>query len=336
MRFEQFIFFVGLTLAQLRCKRRRKKGERANTFTLKVDILDFICPISNELMVDPVTAKCGNIFERDQITEWIIKGNTTSPITRMQISVEGLIENRFMKSQIERFVNSKDCSDEMKKKFQEKKKELNMVKSKKLYKEGEILEAANLGHPGAMGEMAYNFREGEGGVEVNYDKAFDFATKAAKENDEWGIFQLGCCYSFGVGVVKNWVEALEWFKRCDDEYYNIANHCSGNIYYNGKYGVDQNYEKAAECYRMAADLGHDYAQFYLAEMYFKGEGVAQSFVEAHKWFKMAADQDHSFALFKLGKMLINDNNFAEGIVLILKSSEQGNKAAGKFINKLTA
>ena len=278
-------------------------------------------------MFDPVLAEDCRTYERLAIEASIALKGISPMDNETKISVAGLRSNVSIKGLIEDLVASDECPEEILEEYNDAKKASNMVKANKLYAEGKVLEAANLGHAEAMGEMANNFRRGEGGFGVDEDKAFDFATKSAKENDENGMFQLAYCYHVGIGVDEDYVAALKWYERCDDEYVSAANNNSGTIYYYGGYGVDQNYEKAAECYRRAADLGNSDSQTELAEMYFDGKGVPQSFVEARKWYKLAADQDHAKAQYRLGKMLIkkqggDDNTFLEGMELVSKAADQ--------------
>ena len=49
------------------------------------------------------------------------------------------------------------------------------------------LEAAKLGHPKAMGKMSSRYYDCTYLAEKGVAKAFDFATKAAKEEDEVGV-----------------------------------------------------------------------------------------------------------------------------------------------------
>ena len=53
---------------------------------------DFYCPISGELMIDPVSDHEGNSYEKSQITEWLTI-NKTSPITRSYLDTSLLKEN---------------------------------------------------------------------------------------------------------------------------------------------------------------------------------------------------------------------------------------------------
>lgn len=60
----------------------------------------FFCPLTLELMKDPVVDPEGNSFERSAIENWL-KSNNTSPITRNPLSVADLIPNRALRDAIE-------------------------------------------------------------------------------------------------------------------------------------------------------------------------------------------------------------------------------------------
>jgi len=84
----------------------------------------------------------------------------------------------------------------------------SLAEGEKLYDEGKVLEAANLGYPEAMGEMARNYFEGANGFEKDYAKGIKLAMKAANEGDEVGMFYLGYCYLIGSSVARNYAFAL--------------------------------------------------------------------------------------------------------------------------------
>eukprot|EP01051_Picozoa_sp_SAG22_P017923 SAG22_NODE_2881_length_2130_cov_1.194485_1_plen_602_part_10 len=61
--------------------------------------VDFICPITQELMVDPVIATDGHSYERSAIERWLASHNT-SPLTGAELTSTTLTPNRNLKSQI--------------------------------------------------------------------------------------------------------------------------------------------------------------------------------------------------------------------------------------------
>ena len=62
---------------------------------------DFKCPISLELMTDPVTlVGDGMTYERASIERWLAAGNTTSPVTNAELSSMMVAPNQFAKNTI--------------------------------------------------------------------------------------------------------------------------------------------------------------------------------------------------------------------------------------------
>jgi Mg-chelatase subunit ChlD len=61
---------------------------------------NFYCPITGDLLVDPVIDIEGNTYERRAIESWLVK-NGTSPITRMPMTIADLRPNRSLRSAIE-------------------------------------------------------------------------------------------------------------------------------------------------------------------------------------------------------------------------------------------
>ena len=62
---------------------------------------DFKCPISLELMSDPVTlVGDGMTYERASIERWLAAGNTTSPVTNAELSSLTIAPNQFAKNTI--------------------------------------------------------------------------------------------------------------------------------------------------------------------------------------------------------------------------------------------
>src|SRR5262249_53410150 len=59
---------------------------------------------------------------------------------------------------------------------------------------------------------------------------------------------------------------------------------------------------AVSACRRLAEQGEAWAQFNLAQMYDKGEGVPQSYAEAAKWYRKAAEQGDASAQDNLGAM----------------------------------
>ena len=63
---------------------------------------DYICPITSEIMTDPVSALDGFTYERAAITEWL-RTKDTSPKTGATLESKALIPNYNLRSVIRSF-----------------------------------------------------------------------------------------------------------------------------------------------------------------------------------------------------------------------------------------
>ncbi|GAB4852979.1 U-box domain-containing protein 26 [Ancistrocladus abbreviatus] len=61
----------------------------------------FRCPISLELMRDPVTVCSGQTYDRASIESWVATGNTTCPVTRVHLTDFTLIPNHTLRRLIQ-------------------------------------------------------------------------------------------------------------------------------------------------------------------------------------------------------------------------------------------
>ena len=112
----------------------------------------------------------------------------------------------------------------------------------------------------------------------------------------------------------------KWFKKGMDLYEN------------------QEYAKAAEWFRKAAEQGHAVAQFNLGFMYANGKGVPKNRSKAVEWVHKAAEQGHEDAQFNLGSMyaegkgVVQDD--AKAVEWLRKAAQQGNKKAQEILKEL--
>lgn len=69
---------------------------------------DFICPITYEIMSDPVMCEDGFSYERSAILEWFAKDKTTSPMTNCTLTSTTVFENNKLKREIENYLKKLD------------------------------------------------------------------------------------------------------------------------------------------------------------------------------------------------------------------------------------
>ena len=109
---------------------------------------------------------------------------------------------------------------------------------------------------------------------------------AAEQGDMIAQFNLGFMYAQGLGVSKDYSEAMVWWRRAAEQGEATAQYNLGIMYHNGQ-GVPQDYAEAVKWWRRAAEQGEASAQNNLGVVYYNGEGVTQDYTLAHMWFNLA-------------------------------------------------
>jgi TPR repeat protein len=85
--------------------------------------------------------------------------------------------------------------------------------------------------------------------------------------------RLGVCYAIGIGVGKDYTEAVRWYRLSADQGNAIAQNNLGGCYYKG-HGVAQDYAESERWYRKAAAQGNLAAQRNLSFYFERGSGGA--------------------------------------------------------------
>lgn len=102
---------------------------------IKEEMQHLLCPITQEIMTEPVVAADGHTYEKKAIEAWLYK-NMTSPLTNLPLSTNTLIPNHLIKSLIveykEKNQENQEKNQENKEKNQESKEpEVKIPKSTK-------------------------------------------------------------------------------------------------------------------------------------------------------------------------------------------------------------
>ena len=64
---------------------------------------ELVCPISHEVMRDPVVAEDGHSYERSEIETWFAAGHGTSPRTRQRMTELRLVPNLALRAQVDEY-----------------------------------------------------------------------------------------------------------------------------------------------------------------------------------------------------------------------------------------
>lgn len=143
------------------------------------------------------------------------------------------------------------------------------------------------------------------------DAASKWFARAAGQGYGDAQYQMGLMCESGVGVPRDYTQAIQWFTRAAKQGNADALTRAAELGH-----ADAQYElgcmlrgaktdDAVRLFTHAAEQGNADAQHALGELFFNGEGVPQDHVQAAQWFTRAAKKGHAGAQFDLGRMYAN-------------------------------
>lgn len=332
--------------SNLSSKIAKMDGGRFSTNTSKVSdtvIESFICPITHFLMVDPVLAEDGHIYEREAIQRWLSIKPISPLIPSKKITGKNLFPIRVIKEAIKALVESGSVEKFLSESWREKNRELMLAKGIILYKKGMVMDAAKLGYPKAQARVAYWYFNGRHGLKKDYSKCIELARKAAKAGDRLGQSILGYVYDLGYGVESDKKTAKYWYEKAANQGETTAMYNLARMYANEGCQLDQDYvHKAMNWYRKCADAGCKSAMLKMGKLLYKGVGLPKSHQMARDYFKKASrggNKSESEATFLLGKMMIRGQggpkDFGTGFCLIEDAASKGCVSAKKIIDAVS-
>ncbi|HWR02111.1 MAG TPA: hypothetical protein VN371_09630 [Chlorobaculum sp.] len=100
------------------------------------------------------------------------------------------------------------------------------------------------------------------------------------------------------------------------------------------------HDNAARYLRLAADKGHQFAQFKLGSLFENGNTGKVDFKESFRWYQLAARQGHALAQAKLGSMYRygsgTDIDYTQSKAWYSIASQNGNKEATAALAEMSA
>ena len=154
---------------------------------------ELLCPITQELPVDPVTAEDGRVYERSAIEEWL-STNEKSPHTNEPMGKK-LFPATQVKNLIASMVRSGALSGDKAGAWQKKLDQEKVVE--------ETRRSAEAGDVRAMVHLGRLYARGDNGVTKDLAQCFTWAKRAADLDHPPGIADLAGCYYNGTGVPKD-------------------------------------------------------------------------------------------------------------------------------------
>ena len=150
------------------------------------------------------------------------------------------------------------------------------------------------------------------------------------QDDAETLYNIGLRYYNGDGVAQDYAKAIEWFRQAAEQGYAAAQNKLGECYYTGT-EVKKNYKQAARWFCKAAEQGNATAQYNLAYCYINGQGVTKDYAQAVSWYRKAAEQGHAKAQNNLGTCYYNGlgvtKDYTQAVNWYRKAAEQGNASA---------
>ena len=142
----------------------------------------------------------------------------------------------------------------------------------------------------AQHDLAVVYSAGHGGVNVDFEKSFQWFREAALQDMPNARYNLGVLYHQGLGTVQNTERAIQWYKAAaaldhPDALYNLG---IANI---EGIGMPYSPEKAARYFERAAAKGIMEASYNLGLIYENGLLGKTDTDQAIYWYKISSDQN---------------------------------------------
>ena len=156
-------------------------------------------------------------------------------------------------------------------------------------------------------ELGKNYLSGIG-VEKNYNEAVRLFRLAADLNHPAAMFNLGRCCATGRGVPQDYREALQWHLKAAGQGLVNSQYIAGNMYLYGRPGVQKNPAEGFRWLRSAAMQGDGMSQTDLGLCYENGWGVPRDYSEAFHWYLKATEQggiSSGIPQYYLGRLYLN-------------------------------
>ena len=276
------------------------------------------CPITHEIMVDPVIAADGHTYERHAIEMHmkLREGGFNSPMTQEHFASKKLISNHFVKSMIAEFIDKTE-DEAVKADWRANCADVKAARKgqdgAQLFSAGKFEEAAALGHVEARVQLANAFLNKD-----DYENCAKYAEKLADDGQAVGAFILGQMYF----KVKDFSSARAWLTECPREF--------PNAYFMLGVMAPEEREKYflkgcryddPDCLFEIAQSSFEAAKYSVARRYYKKLAQGESI---HKYA----------AMFKLGGMCIQgrggEAEYSKGQQLVFTAAEAGHPGALKL------
>ncbi len=209
-----------------------------------------------------------------------------------------------------------------------------------------LKKAADLGNAKAQAQLGTEYRGGDfelvGILPIDLKKSYELTKLAVDQGNASAMTDMGSLYMRGMGVEKDYAEALKWFLKGTEGGDRKAPRYVGVSYENG-YGTAVDYKKAEQYYRKSADTEDITGQCLLGSLYERGLAVQQSYDQAIDLYTKSAargDKVASAGMAALGNLWETRTDGKQDLQTAIdwykKAADQGNADAKADLERLTA
>jgi TPR repeat protein len=177
---------------------------------------------------------------------------------------------------------------------------------------------AEKGHVGAMFTMGKLNKLGYN-IAKNHKEASKWFDMAAKEGNVESMYEIADSLENGYGIQKDTKKALEWFETSALHGDTQSAYRAGLLNLDLSVSGDDEYtvDKAVEWLTLAADESLIQSQLRMGDLYYEGKfGVDKNYKKAESWYKLAASQGDKLAykklslIYRIGGYGVDRNNDA--------------------------
>ena len=153
--------------------------------------------------------------------------------------------------------------------------------------------SASSGFPMAVAHCHYF---GWNGLEEDEKKGFEMFLKIEKETSgyHWTQRSLGVCYRIGHGTEEDYDKCFEFETKAAEQGLGLAMHGLAICYKIGQ-GCEKNDTKSFEWHEKSAQLGDSYGMYWCGVSYKDGTGVTKDVNKAKEWLTKAVAQNNADA-----------------------------------------
>ena len=210
---------------------------------------EYVCPITAELPIDPVTAEDGRCYERCAIEEWFSRQpepQVKSPVTNEPMG-KRLLPAVQLRNTLKRLVESGAISGSKADAWK-----------KAMAEEAEVAalrEKAEGGDAIAMQRLGFAYRDGKRGLKQDKKQAFTWFKRAADLRDIFALAACGQAYLNGHGVERSISRGVSMVTMAAALGSEHACGKLGRANAEGRHGFDKDEQEATRWYREMQKCG---------------------------------------------------------------------------------